>query len=49
MVDLIEEGFDVAARIGHLANPTLIGRRIALIHFALYAAPSYLQCHGEPQ
>jgi hypothetical protein len=35
VVDLIEEGFDVAARIAHLADLTLIGRRIAPIHFAL--------------
>jgi DNA-binding transcriptional LysR family regulator len=48
-VDLIEEGFDLAIRIGHLIDSTLIARRIAPIRFALCAAPSYLQCHGEPR
>jgi len=48
-VDLIEEGFDVAVRIGHLPDSTLIARRIAPIRFALCAAPAYLQRHGEPR
>ena len=48
-VDLIEEGFDVAVRIGHLADSTLIARRIAPIRFALCAAPAYLRAHGEPR
>jgi DNA-binding transcriptional LysR family regulator len=48
-VDLIEEGFDVAVRIGHLADSTLIARRIAPIRFALCAAPAYLRTHGEPR
>ena len=48
-VDLIEEGFDLAVRIGHLVDSTLIARRIAPIRFALCAAPSYLKFHGEPR
>ena len=48
-VDLIEEGFDVAVRIGHLVDSTLIARRIAPIRFALCAAPAYLERHGEPR
>ena len=48
-VDLIEEGFDVAVRIGRLVDSTLIARRIAPIRFALCAAPSYLRRHGEPR
>ena len=48
-VDLIEEGFDIAVRIGHLADSTLIARRIAPIRFALCAAPAYLERHGVPQ
>ena len=48
-VDLIEEGFDVAVRIGHLADSTLIARRIAPIRFAICAAPAYLDRRGVPQ
>lgn len=48
-VDLIDEGFDIAVRIGHLADSTLIARRIAPIRFALCAAPAYLERHGVPQ
>jgi DNA-binding transcriptional LysR family regulator len=47
-IDLIEEGFDVAVRIGHLPDSVLIARRIAPIRFALCAAPAYLRSHGEP-
>jgi DNA-binding transcriptional LysR family regulator len=48
-VDLIDEGFDVAVRIGHLGDSTLIARRIASIRFALCAAPAYLARRGVPQ
>jgi len=48
-VDLIEEGFDIAVRIGHLADSTLIARRITSIRFALCAAPAYLERHGVPR
>jgi DNA-binding transcriptional LysR family regulator len=48
-VDLIEEGFDVAVRIGHLVGSTLIALRIAPIRFALCAAPAYLERDGMPR
>ena len=48
-VDLIEEGFDLAVRIGNLVDSSLIARRIAPIRFALCAAASYLKFHGEPR
>jgi DNA-binding transcriptional LysR family regulator len=48
-VDLIEEGFDVAVRIGRLVDSTLVARRIATIRFALCAAPAYLQRRGVPR
>ncbi|MBF0185230.1 MAG: LysR family transcriptional regulator [Magnetococcales bacterium] len=47
-VDLIEEGFDMAVRIGQLADPSLIARRLAPIRLVLCAAPHYLQQHGQP-
>ena len=47
-VDLIEEGFDVAMRIGVLRDSTLIARRLAPIEVETAAAPAYLARHGEP-
>lgn len=48
-VDLIGEGFDLAIRMGDLAQDSqLAARRMALFDNGLYASPSYLQTHGEP-
>lgn len=48
MVDLIEERFDVALRVGTLADSTLYATRVADARMALVAAPSYLKQHGCP-
>lgn len=49
-VDLIAEGFDLALRMGDLPEDSqLAARRLALFTNSLYAAPSYLRQHGEPQ
>jgi DNA-binding transcriptional LysR family regulator len=48
-VDLIEEGFDVAIRIGHLADSTLIARRLAPVHFVLCSSPEYVARNGAPE
>lgn len=48
-VDLIGENFDVALRMGTLADDaTLAARRIGDFSEGLYAAPSYVREHGEP-
>jgi DNA-binding transcriptional LysR family regulator len=47
-IDPIEEGFDVAVRVGHLADSSLIARRIAPIRFALCTSPEYLARCGAP-
>jgi len=49
LVDLAEEGWDLAIRIGNLSNSSLIARRIAPCRVVVCAAPSYLKAHGTPQ
>ena len=48
-VDVIEEGFDLALRIGHLKSSSMIAKKIAPIRLAMCASPAYLQQHGIPQ
>jgi DNA-binding transcriptional LysR family regulator len=49
VVDLIEEGWDVAVRIGRLAESTMIARKLAPCRTALCAAPAYLAERGRPR
>ena len=49
IVDLVEEGWDVAIRIGSLRSSNLIARRIAPCRMAVCASPSYLERHGTPR
>ena len=47
-VDVIEEGFDVALRIGKLKNSSLIAKRITPIRLVLCASPEYIEKNGAP-
>lgn len=47
-VDLIEEGYDMAVRVGQLPDSSLIAKRLAPMRRALVAAPDYLDRRGRP-
>lgn len=47
-VDLIDEGVDVAVRIGTLADSSLVARRLAPIRRVVCASPDYLSARGTP-
>jgi DNA-binding transcriptional LysR family regulator len=48
-VDLVQEGIDVALRMGRLADTALIARRIAATRHAVIGTPAYFARTGEPR
>jgi LysR family transcriptional regulator for bpeEF and oprC len=48
-VDLIEEGVDVAVRMGALQDSSLIARRMTQTRFRVYGAPAYFARCGRPR
>jgi DNA-binding transcriptional LysR family regulator len=48
-VDLIEEGWDLAIRIGRLKDSSLVARRLAPCRTVVCAAPSYIETRGAPR
>ncbi|HEY5921272.1 MAG TPA: LysR family transcriptional regulator [Kofleriaceae bacterium] len=49
VVDLIEDGFDLAVRFGQMPESTLIARKLCSLYLILTAAPSYLARRGTPK
>ncbi len=49
MVDLVDEGIDVAIRGGDLPDSTLIARKLATMRYAVCASQQYIEQHGAPQ
>lgn len=49
LVDLVDEGFDLAIRIATLQNSTLVSRRLSTTRMVLCASPQYLAEHGTPR
>ena len=48
MVNLVEDGIDLAVRIGHLADSSLVARQVGEMRRIVVASSGYLQQHGEP-
>ncbi len=46
--DLVQEGLDLAIRVGHLESSGLVARRIGSMRFATVASPAYLANRGVP-
>jgi len=49
VVNVVEEGIDVAVRIGELPDSSLQATRVGRVRRVLVAAPAYLKAHGMPQ
>jgi DNA-binding transcriptional LysR family regulator len=49
VVDLIDEGLDVAVRIANLADSSLTSVKVGAVRRVMCAAPSYLKKHGTPK
>ena len=47
--DFVEQGLDVAVRLGDLPDSTLVARKIATLQWIVCASPKYVAHHGEPK
>jgi len=48
MINLVEDGVDLAVRIGHLADSSLVARHVGEMRRIGVASSGYLKSHGEP-
>ncbi len=49
VVDLVEEGVDVAVRVAHALDGRYVARPLARTRLAMYATSEYLHRHGRPR
>ena len=49
IVDIVEEGYDLAIRIARLPNSSLVYRKLASTRILVCASPDYLKKHGAPR
>ncbi len=49
MLDLVAESYDLAIRLGHLEDSSLIARRLSSRTNHVCAAPAYIEAHGAPR
>ncbi|HWY72518.1 MAG TPA: LysR substrate-binding domain-containing protein [Burkholderiaceae bacterium] len=49
VVDLIQEGHDLAVRIAHLPDSTLVAQSVGSVRGVVAASPGWLRRHGTPR
>ena len=49
MINLVEDGVDLAIRIGHLADSSLVARQVGEMRRIVVASSGYLKARGEPK
>ena len=49
VVDLIQEGHDLAVRIAHLPDSTLVAQAVGSVRSVVVASPAWLRKHGIPR
>jgi len=49
VVDLVEEGYDLAIRISRTGSPSYVARKLCVSRNVLYASPDYLRKFGNPE
>lgn len=49
MINLVEDGVDLAIRIGHLADSSLVARQVGEMRRIVVASAGYLKKRGEPK
>jgi DNA-binding transcriptional LysR family regulator len=49
MINLVEDGVDLAVRIGHLADSSLVARHVGEMRRIVVASSAYLKARGEPK
>jgi LysR family transcriptional regulator for bpeEF and oprC len=47
-INLIEEGYDLALRVGTLDDSSLVARAVGQFPLSIVASPAYIETHGEP-
>jgi LysR family transcriptional regulator for bpeEF and oprC len=48
VVDLVQEGIDMALRVGELSDSSLIARRVGSFRVVTCASPEFIERNGEP-
>lgn len=49
VINLVDEGFDMAVRVGRPGDSSLIIRKLCAVRIVVVAAPAYIERHGTPQ
>jgi DNA-binding transcriptional LysR family regulator len=48
LLDLVQGGYDLAIRLGHLENSSFVAKRLGSRHLRVCASPEYIAARGEP-